>query len=382
MRGDVLVATWGGGGNLPPLLSVAGLLAARGHRIRVLASGATRPAAEQAGFEVVGYRRSPDPRTDVTFESQTDRVLATIAGPEIAADVRGVLTETDPDLFVADCMLPAALAAARTTAVPTVSVVHFLYGLARTQMIKTGTGWTTDVPQLNATRGTLGLGPVAHPLEAWEDVDLVLVTAPRWFDVDANFPAHVIHAGPLGVRRTSTPATGRPPGEPRVLISFSTTLMDGQSRLVQAACDAVADADVSALLTLGPAASVRSARLPTNVTVVPYADHDEVLPGCSAVVAHGGLGTTLRSLAHGVPQLMLPLGRDQHVNADRVARLGAGIVLAADSPPARIRAALERLLGDDRFRAAATRTAARIAASDPDRTAASALDELVRDRRR
>jgi hypothetical protein len=43
--GDALVATWGAGGNLPPLLAVAGLLAAQGRRVRVLTSGATRAAA-------------------------------------------------------------------------------------------------------------------------------------------------------------------------------------------------------------------------------------------------------------------------------------------------------------------------------------------------
>lgn len=71
--GDVVVATWGGGGNPPPLLAVAGLLGAQGHHVQVLASAATRPAAEHAGFEVVGYQCGLDPQTDVTFERQADR---------------------------------------------------------------------------------------------------------------------------------------------------------------------------------------------------------------------------------------------------------------------------------------------------------------------
>jgi UDP:flavonoid glycosyltransferase YjiC (YdhE family) len=51
----------------------------------------------------------------------------------------------------------------------------------------------------------------------------------------------------------------------------------------------------------------------------------------------------LRALAHGVPLLMLPLGRDQHLNAGRVAQLGAGIELEGDAPPEKIRNELERL---------------------------------------
>jgi hypothetical protein len=55
-------------------------------------------------------------------------------------------------------------------------------------------------------------------------------------------------------------------------------------------------------------------------------------------------------------------------------------VLPADSPPARIISALEKLLGDDRFRAAASSAAARIAADDPDRSATKAMDACLTDR--
>jgi UDP:flavonoid glycosyltransferase YjiC (YdhE family) len=91
------------------------------------------------------------------------------------------------------------------------------------------------------------------------------------------------------------------------------------------------------------------------------------------VVTHGGLGTTLRSLAHGKPLLVLPLGRDQHFNAQRVAELEAGIHLPANAPSERISEALTRLVSHLGFGDAARQTAARIAAERPDRTAAEAL---------
>lgn len=67
-----------------------------------------------------------------------------------------------------------------------------------------------------------------------------------------------------------------------------------------------------------------------NVEVVAYADHDRLMSGEAPVIGHGGLGTGLRALAHGVPQLLLPLGGDQGFNASRVEQLSAGI----DLPPA------------------------------------------------
>jgi UDP:flavonoid glycosyltransferase YjiC (YdhE family) len=71
------------------MLAVASLLDRRGHEVRVLASGETRDAAERLGFEVSGYRRSPDPDVGVAFEEQADLVMARMAGAEIALDARG-----------------------------------------------------------------------------------------------------------------------------------------------------------------------------------------------------------------------------------------------------------------------------------------------------
>jgi UDP:flavonoid glycosyltransferase YjiC (YdhE family) len=103
--------------------------------------------------------------------------------------------------------------------------------------------------------------------------------------------------------------------------------MQGQVALIQRVCDAIAGQAVDAILTLGPAVSAEAIRVPRNIEASPYADHDQLLSRCAAVVTHGGLGTTLRSLAHGTPLLLLPLGRDQQFNAGRVVELGAGICL-------------------------------------------------------
>jgi UDP:flavonoid glycosyltransferase YjiC (YdhE family) len=101
------------------------------------------------------------------------------------------------------------------------------------------------------------------------------------------------------------------------------------------------------------------------------------LPTCSAAISHGGLGTTLRALAHGVPLLLLPLGRDQAFNAARVVEHGAGLELAPDAAPTEIAGALERLVDERGFGAAARRAAARIAAEEPDARAGDALERCA-----
>jgi UDP:flavonoid glycosyltransferase YjiC (YdhE family) len=372
-----VVMTWVSGGNLPPLLSAASLLDSRGHEVTVLGSAETRDAASLLGLGVTGYRRSPDPDPRVDFEAQADLMLATMAGAEIALDASDALAELRPELAVVDCMLPAAIAAARAMGTPTASLVHFVYGLARTQMLRAGGAWTTDLRSLAATHRMLGLAPASDGLSAWEAPELLLITAPRWLDVDCDAPANVLHAGPLGVR--VRPPRSAAAGERRqVLLTFSTTVMAGQVALIERVCDAVVGLDVDAVLTLGRAIDRDDIRVPAGVDVMAHADHDRLMPGRAAVISHGGLGTVLRALTHGVPQLLLPLGRDQAFNAGRVEQLEAGLLLAADAPPERIRVALTELLTDPRFRAAAVSAAERIAADEPDRTAGEALERAAR----
>lgn len=353
------------------------MLARRGHEVAFLASGATVGAAEELGFPVARFRRAPDPDTRVAFEEQADVMMATAAGVEVALDATDALEDLRPDLAIVDCMLPGGVAAARASATPTASLVHFLYGLARTTMLETQGGWTTDLESLAATHRMLGLPAIRDGLAAWEAPELVLVTAPGWFDVDAGAPDHVVHAGPLDV-------AGRRHGQRRgeadhsvVLMTFSTTVMEGQTTLIDRVCRAIGEMDIEAILTLGPAVDRNALRDPNGVRVLAYADHDRVMPGCAAVISHGGLGTVLRALAHGVPQLVLPLGRDQAFNASRLEELHAGIRLPTHASGQQIHDALNTLLSDKRFSAAAARLATRIATEDPNRTAAEALEHIA-----
>jgi UDP:flavonoid glycosyltransferase YjiC (YdhE family) len=369
-----LVATWAPGGNLPPLLAAGAVLARRGHDVTVLASAATAEAAEERGFAVVRYRRSPAPDTSMAFEAQAEAVMATMAGADIALDARDLLQELRPDLAIVDCMLPAGIAAARATGTPTVSLVHFLYGLARTLMLRSGDGFTTDLRTLADTHRRLGLPPPGDGIDAWEAPELLLVTAPRWLDLDAGTPDHVVHAGPLDVAVRPRVASA---GRATVLLTFGTTVMDGQTALIDRVAEAADGLEIDAVLTLGRAVDRDAVAVPDGVRTVAFADHDRLMPRCAAVVDHGGLGTVVRALAHGVPQLVLPLGRDQAFNAGRVEALGAGIQLAADAAPQQIRAALRSLLSEPRFEEAAVAAARRIAAEDPDRTAAEALERTA-----
>jgi UDP:flavonoid glycosyltransferase YjiC (YdhE family) len=87
---------------------------------------------------------------------------------------------------------------------------------------------------------------------------------------------------------------------------------------------------------------------PPHVVLAPYVPYGLLLPHCDLVVAHGGAGTTFGALAHGLPQLLLPQGADQHRNAHAAAAAGVALVLEAVTEDG-VAAAAARLLGDAAF---------------------------------
>ncbi len=102
--------------------------------------------------------------------------------------------------------------------------------------------------------------------------------------------------------------------------------------LYRAAIDALAPLAVRVLLTIGDRRDpAELGPLPANVHVEEWVAQGAVVPHAAAVVGHGGHGTTLGALAHGVPQVVVPLfSLDQWANAAAVERAGAGVALNAD----------------------------------------------------
>jgi len=102
---------------------------------------------------------------------------------------------------------------------------------------------------------------------------------------------------------------------------------------------------------------------PANVRIERYLRQSEVLPRCRAVVSHGGSGSILGALSHGLPLVLLPMGADQPQNAARCEELGVARVLdAVHATPEDVRDAVTDVLTDPSCRSAAERIADEIAA--------------------
>lgn len=165
---------------------------------------------------------------------------------------------------------------------------------------------------------------------------------------------------------------------PIVYVTFG-TVFNATSTTFTAAVDALARCrDLRAIVTVGPEGDVDAfGALPEHVRVEPYVPQAALLPRCAAVVSHGGSGTLLASLAHGIPQLVLPQAADQFLNAQACAAAGAGLALMGEEATAdAIEAALRQVLVDDGVRNRAARVQGEIAAMPAPDDVAAVIEAL------
>ncbi|MER7166827.1 activator-dependent family glycosyltransferase [Micromonospora sp. NPDC000207] len=72
------------------------------------------------------------------------------------------------------------------------------------------------------------------------------------------------------------------------------------------------------------------ASVPDNVRLVDFVPMNILLPGCAAVIHHGGAGSWATALHHGVPQISVAHEWDCVLRGQRTAELGAGVFLRPD----------------------------------------------------
>jgi MGT family glycosyltransferase len=377
MSGRFHVVTWNGGGNTTPTYALARRLVARGHEVTLLGQSAQAEAAHDLGARFVPLS-IPDWTSGKSLEDESEAFLALLFGPVVGEAVLDTIARDAPNVLVVDCMLTSALAAAECAAMPSAALVHVLYEqfVAGTM----GRRWAARLPAINAMRRGFGLPPVGSPMALLDPMRVVLVACPQAFDAAMPvLPKNVRYVGAILDDPPTAPSASPWPlaeGRPRVLVALSTTFQHQEAVLRRIAA-ALALLPLEAIITVGPAVEVGAIAPARNVTVVRYLAHRAVLPDCALVITHAGLGTVMAALAHGVPLLCLPMGREQHDNAARVAAWEAGLVLTPDADVGAISQAIRAILAAPAYRTAARHMATTIALRDGREVAVDELERLL-----
>lgn len=228
------------------------------------------------------------------------------------------------------------------------------------------------LPRLNALREQLGLPPVASADEFLRKAPLMLVTTAKPFEYAVtDWGQEVLMVGA---------ATWEPPQDipewlnsidrPIVLVTTSSEFQD-DGVLVRTALDAFRDEPVHVVATM-PAGIPDGLDVPANSTVVDFVPHNAVLDRAAVAVTHGGMGSTQKALAHGVPVCVVPFGRDQLEVARRVEVSKSGTRLPRRKlSPERLRRGVKDAMA---MRAGAARVAEGYAAAGGASAAADAIE--------
>ena len=377
MSGRFHVVTWSGGGNTTPTYALARRLIARGHEVTILGQMAQAQAAHDLGARFVPLG-VPDWTPGKSLEEESEAFLALLFGPAVGEAVLDHIARDAPDVLVVDCMLTSALAAAERASIPSAALVHILYEQFVAGTV--GRRWAAMLPVVNETRRNFGLPPAGSPTALLDPMRIVLVACPQSFDVAMPaLPKNVRYVGAMLDDPPTTPDADPWPladGRPRVLVALSTTYQH-QEDVLRRIATALTTLPVEAVITAGPAVDVHAIDPVRNVAVFRYIAHRTLLPDCALVVTHAGLGAVMAALAHGVPLLCMPMGRDQHDNAARVAACGAGVVLTPDTGVGEISETIRAMLAAPAYRTAARHMAATIALRDGREVAVDELERLL-----
>ncbi|GAB2838234.1 glycosyltransferase [Lentzea nigeriaca] len=357
-------------GHLFPLIPLARAAKSAGHDV-VFATGRgfvdqvrdlgfpVHPAGMSVGEAETEARRR---HGDAEIVTLMITMFADVLPRATVADLARLLPLLEPDLVVYEMSDVGAAKAARDAGIPFVSHVigrsmpAAIAELAAPEMEWLWDGAVPANPMLGDTAIDLWPDTVRDPEVA--RVPVVLRQRPVPFDLDVPMPA-------LGS------------GKPLVYLTLG-TVQFGATGVLRAAIDGLARLPVDVLVALGPGDPAQLGEVPESVHVTGFVPQAKVLERASLVVHHGGTGTVLGTLAAGLPQLVLPQGADQFVNADVLAEKGAGRKLVGEEITAdAVAGAAGHLLDDPAARNVAAKVAEEIAGLPEPAAVVEQLEKLT-----
>lgn len=347
-------------GHLYPMCALLSELHRRGHRIALRTLSAGVPTGRELGFVTTAI----DPQIEDIVMSDwtapnrraalqlTCEIFGKRATHEIG-DLHTAIQTAEPDALIIDANCWGAAAVAESGDIPWLTfwpytpflrsrgVPPFGPGLppwpgivgqlrdAVLRPIVTGVVEKAMLGPLNRIRAEVGVAPVGSADEFARRSPLILVASGEPFEYPHQDWGDAVQL--IGACDFDPPAD--PPSwldeidRPIVLVSISSERQD-DTRLAITAITALADEPVHVVATL-LSGIPEDMTLPDNATVAQFVPHGPLLDRAVCAVTHGGMGSTQKALARGVPVCVVPHGRDQFEVARRVQVSGSGTRLPA-----------------------------------------------------
>jgi UDP:flavonoid glycosyltransferase YjiC (YdhE family) len=383
----ILFTFAGGSGHLDPLVPLARAAEAAGHTVAFVGRPWMVPKVEALGFQAfaAGSDAGLTPKRAPLVAVDMQRELRDLGygfgrriARERAADMLPLCAEWQPDLLVCEEVDFGALVVAERLGLPYATVLVIAAGaFIRPDYV---------AEPLNEVRAEHGLPP--DPDLAMLSRHLVLAPfPPSYRDPAAPLPATAHAIRPLAPTAAHSDLAiawlQQPNGAPTIYFTLGTVFNVESGDLFTRVLAGLRDLPVKVIATVGR--DIDPAELgsqPDHIYIAQFIPQSAILPHCAAVISHGGSGSVIGALAHGLPSVLIPMGADQPLNAARCADLGVGVVLdAMTATPADVSAAVAKVLGVPSYRQAAERMRDQIEALPGPAHAVTLLERLAAERR-
>jgi UDP:flavonoid glycosyltransferase YjiC (YdhE family) len=383
----ILFTFAGGSGHLEPFVPLARAAERAGHTVAFAGRPWMVPKGEALGFATfaagsdIGLTPQRLPLAAVDLERDI-RAVGTGFGHRIAreraADLLPLCADWQPDILVCEEVDFGAMIVAERLALPYAIVLVIAAGsFVRPAAV---------AAPLNEVRAEHGLSP--DPNLAMLSRYLVLSPFPPSYR-DPAFPLPATaHAVCLLIHDAAQndaplPWITRLDSVPAVYFTLGTIYNMESGDLFQRVMAGLRDLPINLIVTVGR--DIDPAEFgpqPANVHIEQYIPQTALLPHCRLVVSHGGSGSVMGALVHGVPMVLLPLGADQPLNAARCETLGVARMLdAVAATPQMVREAVVRVLEDPSYRHAAEQIRDEIAALPGLEHAFTLIERLAMEKR-
>jgi len=376
-------------GHINPTLPIAVELKKRGHQVAYALGPDLRPGIEAEGLQF--FPAGPESlksyisplsqkmldHTGLRSNFYFFKVLIEL-NTKTLPEMRAVVETFRPDVIVADSLSHAGAQTAEVLGIPWATYCS-VPGLIPTSDAPPFTSWglpPSENPlvlaaygvirlgqnlfirlfdrEFNAIRASLGLGPLPRcAIESCLSSGLILVCSCEGFEYKrSDWPrqAHLIGPAPWGKSGNASQAVSwiddLPGDKPVVYATLGTVQAYRSIQFFNIIIEALKDADCRVILSVGHAVDLSAFRdVPSHFRIERFVPHAYMLPRCTAVIHHGGLGVAQDCIYNGVPSVVVPISQDLYEVARRCST--AGVSLTIPYPritPGRLRTAVQKVL--------------------------------------
>ena len=397
MARRIVLSTAGTSGDLNPFVAIALELKARGYQPCIAAQREFQPTIEGEGIEFHDLRPGvADVREELGLEAPEIVQRATrgsiglefavrrIAMPFLKRSFDDMMEATiGADLVITHTSAFAGRLAAETRGLPWLSAAlspftfmsafdpPILSAMPALKVLREMTNARSDAALLKIVkalsvmwtgtfqnlRAELGLPRCANPLfdGQFSQLGSLALYSPLFGAAQPDFPTRCTLTGFCFYDRQAGEPIALPDdlkafieaGPAPLVFTLGSTLVMDPGDFYDVSVAAARSVGQRAVLLVGPGKAEALLRkgVQSDIHIADYAPHSVLFPHASAIIHHGGIGTTAQAMRAGKAQLVVPHFGDQPDNANRVERLGIGRTISPSGyTPARAAKELATIL--------------------------------------